>query len=100
MATLVERLIGNLDAVFEKSGWGWHPPLVPSVEHLTAAQAAFVSEGVKAELTRRSDDELNQTLPGTDVPLSAIIQGIIAHDSYHCGQIHYIRAIQGIAVES
>jgi uncharacterized damage-inducible protein DinB len=162
MASLVERLLGNLDSVFEKSGWGWHPPLLPSVEHLTAAQAAFVSEGrnsiwkivehmalwkaymagrmagqpkrpagwakeadwkalpevtdeawqatirrlidaqagVKAELTRRSDDELNQTLPGTDVPLSAIIQGIIAHDSYHCGQIHYIRAIQGIAVES
>ena len=84
----------------KEADWKALPEVTDAAWQATIRRLINAQAGVKAELTRRSDDELNQTLPGTDVPLSAIIQGIIAHDSYHCGQIHYIRAIQGIAVES
>lgn len=65
-----------------------------AIQRLVNAQTS-----VKAELAKRLDDELDQPLSGTDVPLYAIIQGLIAHDSYHCGQIRYIRALQGIPTE-
>jgi uncharacterized damage-inducible protein DinB len=53
---------------------------------------------LRGELARRSDADLEAPPPGYEAPLSAAVRGVIAHDSYHCGQICYIRALQGIPV--
>ena len=65
----------------------WHA----SVERLAAAHARL-----KAELAKRSDADLDAPTPGRTAALSSTILGLIAHDGYHCGQICYIRALQGI----
>ncbi len=51
---------------------------------------------VRAAIMARADAELGTPPPGSTVPLSATIRGLILHDSYHCGQICYLRALQGI----
>ncbi|HYM69828.1 MAG TPA: DinB family protein [bacterium] len=62
-----------------------------SVERLAAAHGRL-----KAELAKRSDADLDAPAPGRSAALSSTILGLIAHDGYHCGQICYIRALQGI----
>jgi hypothetical protein len=62
-----------------------------SVERLAAAHARL-----KAELAKRTDADLDAPTPGRSAALSSTILGLIAHDGYHCGQICYIRALQGI----
>ncbi|HLJ61612.1 MAG TPA: DinB family protein [bacterium] len=62
-----------------------------SVERLGAAHTRL-----KAELAKRTDAELDAPSPGRSVALSSTILGLIAHDGYHCGQICYLRALQGI----
>lgn len=156
MRTAVERILETWDYVFERQGS--HPPLLVSLQGLTAAQAAWkpspdrnsvweilnhialwkeyfasrlagelprpsgwargvdwqaigeVTEpawqstiqrlidahaALKAELAKRSDEDLERPLPGSKYPLYAI-QNMIAHDAYHCGQISYIRALQRV----
>ena len=61
-----------------------------SVQRLVDAQAAL-----KSEFSKRTDDDLQHPLPGDKLPLSTL-QSMTAHDAYHCGQICYIRALQGI----
>ncbi len=154
MGKAVERLLGNLDNVFEKPGW--HMPVTESLQGLTASQAAWAPPGrnsiwlivdhlslwkeyvtglmageaprpqgwekdidwrqiqepteegwqaavrrltnaqtaLKAEVEKRTDEQLEQSLPGGKTPFHQIVQNVVAHDSYHCGQIHYARALQ------
>lgn len=61
------------------------------LQRLRAAHA-----DVAAGLAKRRDDDLNSPSPGSRLPLLATIRGLILHDSYHCGQICYLRALQGI----
>lgn len=61
-----------------------------SVQRLRHAHAA-----VKAELAKRSDDDLERPLPGGRYPLYRI-QSVAVHNAYHVGQIRYIRALQGV----
>lgn len=65
-----------------------------SLRRLRAAHARL-----RAELAKRSDADLQVPPPGYEAPLYAALRGVIAHDSYHCGQICYLRALQGIPVE-
>jgi hypothetical protein len=51
---------------------------------------------VRAAMAARSDEDLHTPLPGSTGTAAATIRGIILHDSYHCGQICYLRALQGI----
>jgi len=43
-----------------------------------------------------SDGDLRAPGPGSSEPRLATVTGLIAHDSYHCGQICYLRALQGV----
>lgn len=65
-----------------------------ALQRLVQAQAR-----IKAELARRTDEDLAQPLPGGKNPLRVTMRNVAAHDSYHCGQIHVIRALQGIPTE-
>ncbi len=62
-----------------------------ALQRLRTAHAAVVGE-----LAKQRDDDLTGPPPGWRMPLLATIRGLIAHDSYHCGQICYVRALQGI----
>ena len=84
------------------SGWAkahdW-PPLdqvseerwQAAVQRLTRAHGA-----VRASLGAMSDGDLRAPGPGSSEPRLATVSGLIAHDSYHCGQICYLRALQGV----
>lgn len=61
-----------------------------SVQRLLDAHAAL-----KSEFSKRTDEDLQRPLPGDKLPLFTL-QSMAAHDAYHCGQICYIRALQGI----
>ena len=62
-----------------------------AITRLVDAQKA-----VRASLEGRSEADLNRPLPGYEVSGAATIRGIVLHDSYHCGQICYLRALQGV----
>lgn len=51
---------------------------------------------VRALLERHSEADVDCPLPGFSGSAAATIRGIVAHDSYHCGQICYLRALQGV----
>lgn len=53
-------------------------------------------EALKAELAKRTDEQLDQPLAGGRTPLYAYILIDVTHRSYHCGQIMYLRALQGL----
>ncbi len=66
-----------------------------SLRRLTDAHAAL-----KAALVRKSDEDLAQPVhPGSKIPLHGSILGFVTHDSYHCGQIRVIRALQGVSTD-
>jgi len=62
-----------------------------AVRRLIDAHAA-----VRAALAARPDLDLNTPTDGGTVPIIGTIRGLILHDSYHCGQVCYLRAMQGI----
>jgi uncharacterized damage-inducible protein DinB len=62
-----------------------------ALQRLRAAHTSVV-----AELATRRDVDLNSPPPGSRLPLLATIRGLVVHDSYHCGQICSLRALQGI----
>lgn len=67
--------------------------LQASIQRSVNAHAA-----VKAELVKRSDEDLEKPFPGGRSPLYTI-QSMGAHDAYHCGQIRLLRLLQGIPAE-
>lgn len=58
-------------------------------EYLEAHQA------LRAALAEREDGDLDRPLPGERTPLGEVISGLIAHDTYHLGQVLLIRKLQG-----
>ncbi len=62
-----------------------------AVQRLIGAHAA-----IRSALTARPDLDLNTPPPGSTVTIIGTIRGLVLHDSYHCGQICYLRAMQGI----
>lgn len=50
----------------KEADWKAFPKVTDAAWQATIQRLINAQAGVKAELTRRSDDELNQTLPGTD----------------------------------
>jgi len=69
---------------------GW----AAAVRRLTSAQTAL-----KSQVQKRTDEQLPQPLPGGKTPFHQIVQNVVVHDSYHCGQIHYVRALQNVRTE-
>ncbi len=65
-----------------------------AVKRLTDAHAAL-----KAEVEKRTDEHVDQPLLGGKTPFRQLVQTIVVHDSYHCGQIHYLRALQDVPTE-
>ena len=63
----------------------------------TSVQRLISAHGtMRSSLAAMSDDDLRSPAPGSSVPQLATVRGLIAHDSYHCGQICYLRALQGV----
>lgn len=56
----------------------------------TIRRLVTVQQTVRAAVVAQSDADLDAP------PSMATIRGLILHDSYHCGQICYLRALQGI----
>lgn len=54
---------------------------------------------LRDEIAKLSDEDLDRPPPGGHRPLYTTIQGAAKHDSYHCGQIHVLRALQGIPTD-
>jgi uncharacterized damage-inducible protein DinB len=83
-------------------GWGkehdWKeiPAATDQAWQASLRRLRDVHASVSAELARRSDEDLHAPPRGDEAPLYTAIRGVIAHDSYHCGQICYIRALQGV----
>lgn len=65
-----------------------------AVQRVTDAHARL-----RAEIARRSDEDLDRPYAEGEGPLYTVPQGAAKHDSYHCGQIHLLRALQGIPTE-
>lgn len=53
-------------------------------------------QAVRTALRRQDDAAINAPLPGYAVSPADTVRGMVLHDSYHCGQICYLRALQGI----
>ncbi len=71
-----------------------------SVRRLMDAQTAL-----RTEFAKLTDDDLTRPLPGSSstAPLYTIFYTLLGdaeHDAYHCGQICYIRALQGIPAKA
>ncbi len=75
--------------------WKGVPEVADDAWEDAIRRLAQVQEALKVELARRSDDDLAVPLPGSSYPLFTI-QTMAVHDAYHCGQICYLRALQGI----
>ncbi len=84
-----------------EQGIDWQPIREPAEEAWQTALRRLrnAHSALKAEVTERSDEQLDEPFPGGKTPYSRVLQNVAAHDSYHCGQIHYIRALQGIPTE-
>lgn len=84
------------------AGWAgehdWHdvPEATDAAWQASLRRLRDAHARVTAALVRRSDDDLQAGPVGHDKTLYQEFAGLIAHDSYHCGQICYIRALQGI----
>lgn len=84
------------------AGWAkehdWQPiGEVTDTRWQEATRCLVTAHGmVRAALAARSDADLHAALPGTMGTVFATIRGIILHDSYHCGQICYLRALQRV----
>jgi len=51
---------------------------------------------LRAAAATVSDASLNVAAPGSAAAIAAATGGLILHDSYHCGQVCYLRALQGV----
>lgn len=54
---------------------------------------------LRAEIAKRSDEDLDRPYAAGEGPLYTVPEGAAKHDSYHCGQIHFLRALQGVSTE-
>ncbi len=63
-----------------------------AIRRMTAAHSA-----VKAHVERVSDDDLERVV-GQE-PLYTWILGSVLHMTYACGQVRYLRALQGVPLE-
>lgn len=79
--------------------WRPLPPATEKAWQVTVRRLRDAHARVRAELGKRSDDDLNSPPPGYETPLHTHVRGLVAHDSYHCGQICYLRALQGVPVK-
>lgn len=113
MSAQVERYLEYIDRGFEKDTW--HMALLKSLEGLTAEQAAWAPQGRHSirkivnhvalwkEVTADRFAGLPPRPEGCERDVDwaeiEIRTEEAKHDSYHCGQIHLLRALQGIPSE-
>jgi len=95
---VTNRLAGRPRRPESVDAGDWAPPPAPTEERWRAAlrRLADAHAALAQELRRHTDAGLRDPAPGYDRPLIADVRGVIAHDSYHAGQICYVRALQGI----
>ncbi len=84
-------------------GSGWPPAGGPTDE--TAWQAARqraleVNTNLAEFVAHLTDEELAQTLTSWNGPKHRAVQSIIAHNSYHTGEIICVRHMQGLWLEN
>jgi len=94
-----ERLAGEPR---RPAGWyrdiQWEEVVAPTaqawaeaIQQMINAQNAFHSQ-----VARLTDDQVDKPLRDTEAPIYDFIQTVITHNSYHCGQIMYLRALQAL----
>jgi uncharacterized damage-inducible protein DinB len=95
---MTNRLTGRLRRPASFDAGDWAAPPEPADEHWRAALRRLeeAHASMRQALARHDDEDLGVPAPGYDRPLIADVRGVIAHDSYHAGQICYVRALQGI----
>jgi uncharacterized damage-inducible protein DinB len=62
-----------------------------TVQAMIRAQEAF-----ELEVRKLSENDLDKPLHGGENPIYEFITVVMTHNSYHCGQIMYLRALQGM----
>jgi len=120
MGVAADDLIEWADYAFEREGW--HVSLWDAVADLTAVQASWApaprppgwEKGADWQPVHQvTDDAWRETLQRLQDAHAQVTvalarhgdedlktaRGLIAHDSYHCGQICYLQALQSIPVK-
>lgn len=81
---------------FKDIQWPGTPEVTTEAWQATIRRLQDATQAFKAEIAKRSDEHLDQPLLGGRAPLYAHVQVDATHRSYHCGQIMYLRALQGL----
>lgn len=84
--------------VSEHKGW---PPVTEASEAAwaeTVEQLENLHGALIQCVSQLQDESLDKPFPGEEEPLREDLFGLIAHDSYHTGQILTLRQLQGISI--
>lgn len=95
----VSRMAGELPRPpgwYTDIQWQEIPETTEQAWRATIQRLRDAHEALKAEVANRADEQLDHPMPGGQAPLYAVIQVEATHRSYHCGQIMYLRALQGL----
>lgn len=98
----VERLAGlppRPEGWAEEVDWAEIDDLTEEAWHAAVQRLIDAHARLRTEVAKRSDADLDRPPPGGQRPLYTTIQAAAKHDSYHCGQIHVLRALQDIPTE-
>lgn len=76
--------------------WPGIPEATEEAWQATIRRLKDAIRAFRAEIAQRFDEQLDQPLPGRQAPLYAYAQVDGTHRCYHCGQIMYLRALQGL----
>ena len=79
----------------EEKGW---PPVTDTSEEAWAETLKHLRrshEALVQAVSRLADEQLDEPFPGEEEPIGEHLLGVIAHDTYHTGQILTLRQLQG-----
>ena len=83
----------------EEKGWPPAPEASEEAWAETLEQLRRCQERLVQAVGKLKDDQLNEPFPDEEEPMGEHLFGLIAHDTYHTGQILLLRQLQGIGLE-
>lgn len=93
---VLRRLIGGDKGGFPRPGSNWFTLPIPYAEADWKADLKLLGDthrALRSAVAKLTPAELKATPKGSTVSNLAIVEGIIAHDLYHAGQIQYVKAL-------
>ena len=93
---VLRRFAGGEKGGFPRQGSNWFELPATYTEKEWQADLTLLGEmhrSLRTAIAALAPAELNKTPKGSKVSNLAIIQGIIAHDLYHAGQVQYVKAL-------